>query len=149
MTNSKRTKIFVDVLMTIFIILSFVRWDGTGGAVYHITVGSACTLLFALHIFIHRKWIKATTKSCLTGKLSKSLKGKYVIDMLLLIVWAISIITGFIAVAPFFNIVDSSLGWGRIHGITARVGLVLVIIHAIQHIPQIKSYMGIKKRSRG
>jgi len=132
--------------MTIFLILSFIRWESINGAIYHIIVGSGCTLFFSIHVFIHRKWIKATTKSCLSGKLSKTLRGKYAIDILMLMVWGIAIITGFIALAPFFGVVDGGLIWGRVHGIAARIGLVLVIIHVIQHIPQIMSYFGVKKR---
>ena len=145
--NSKSAKIIVDILMTAFLILSFIRWDGTGGAIYHIVVGSACALFFAVHIFIHRKWIKVVTKSCFAGKLNNTLKGKYIIDMLLLVVWGISIITGFFAIAPFFNEMGGS-GIGRLHGITARIGLGLIVIHIIQHIPQIKSYIGIGKRAK-
>jgi len=145
--NSKRTKIIVDILMTVFLILSFIRWDGTDGAIYHIVVGSACALFFAVHIFIHRKWIKAVTKSCFARKLNKTLKGKYIIDMLLLVVWGVSIITGFLAIAPFFNEMSGS-GIGRLHGVTARIGLSLIAIHIIQHIPQIKSYIGIGKRAK-
>jgi len=146
--NSRRTKIIVDILMTIFLILSFIRWDGVDGAIYHFVVGSACALFFSVHVFIHKKWIKATIKSCFTGKLSKALRGKFAIDILLLVVWSISIITGFIAIIPFFNGQESGFGWGSLHGITARIGLVLIIIHIIQHIPQIKSYLGIKKRTK-
>ncbi|MCL2404029.1 MAG: hypothetical protein FWC92_00640 [Defluviitaleaceae bacterium] len=119
--------------MTIFLVLSFVRWDGADGAIYHIVVGSACTLFFAIHIFIHRKWIKAVTKSCFAGKLIKALRGKYIVDILLLVVWGISITTGFIAIAPFFS--DGASTIGRVHGLTARIGLGLVVIHVIQHIP--------------
>ena len=144
--NSRRTKIIVDIFMVLFLILSFVRWNGTGGAAYHFSVGTACALFFATHIFIHRKWIKACTKSCFTGKLKQKLKWKYIINMLLLVFWSISIITGFIAIPPFFNELEVASGIGRIHGITARIGLVLVVVHVIQHIPQIMSYMGIKKR---
>jgi len=133
--------------MTIFLILSFIRWEGVDGAIYHIVVGSACTLFFSIHVFIHRKWLKATIKSCFAGKLSKALRGKFAVDILLLVFWSISIITGFIAIVPFFD-EREGFGWGRFHGITARIGLVLIIIHIIQHIPQIKSYLGIKKRAK-
>jgi len=146
--NSKRTKIIVDVLMTIFIVLSFVRWSGTGGAVYHIVVGSACTLFFSAHIFIHRNWLKATTKSFVAGKLGKALMGKYIVDVLLLVVWGICIITGFIALAPFFTGAGEASVWAAIHGITARAGAVLILVHVVQHIPQIKAYVGIKKRAK-
>jgi len=131
--------------MTIFLILSFIRWEGAGGAIYHIIVGTLCAFFFALHIFIHRKWIKATTKSCITGKLSRALRGKYIVNILLLVVWGISIITGFIAIVPFISDASGGFGLGRLHGITARVGLVFIVVHVIQHIPQIKSYFGVKK----
>ena len=144
--NSKRTKITVDIFMTIFLVLSFIRWDGMGGAAYHFIVGTACALFFTVHIMIHRKWIKACTKSFFAGKLSKTLKGKYIVDMLLLVVWGISIVTGFIAIPPFLSDTSVASGIGRIHGIAARIGLGLIVIHVIQHIPQIMSYMGIKKR---
>ena len=145
--NSKRTKIIIDIFMTIFLVLSFIRWEASN-FVFHAIVGSGCTLFFALHIFVHRKWLKATTKSCFAGKLNKSLKGKYVVNMFLLIVWGASIITGFIAIAPFFSGTYEVILWGRIHGITARIGLALVIIHIFQHLPQIKSYFGIKSQRR-
>ena len=143
--NSTRTKIIVDILMVFFLILSFIRWEGINGAIYHIVVGSACALLFAVHIFIHRKWIKAVSKSCFSGKLKEALKWKYTIDMLLLIVWSLSVVSGLFAILPFLNNMGSS-GIGRFHGITARVGLGLVIIHIVQHAPQIKSYIGVGKR---
>ena len=143
--SGRHVKIIIDICMTIFLILSFVRWSGTNGAFFHFTVGSLCALFFAAHIFVHRKWIKAITKSCLAGKLNKSLKWKYIINMLLLFVWAISILTGFIALAPFFDAASGVYVIGRVHGITARIGLGLIVIHIAQHLPQIKSYFGIKK----
>ena len=135
--------------MTIFLILSFIRWDGIGGAIYHIIVGGLCAVFFAIHICIHRKWIIAVTKSVISGKINKALKSKYIIDMLLIIVWGISIITGIFAIAPFLAATSvGASGLGRIHGITARIGAGIVAIHAVQHLPQIKSYLGIKTKRK-
>ncbi|MCL2367555.1 MAG: hypothetical protein FWC72_01020 [Oscillospiraceae bacterium] len=145
--KSKRAKIIVDILMTIFLILSFIRWEDSNFA-FHAIVGIGCTLFFSLHIFIHRKWIKAVTKSCFAGKLNKALKWKYIVDMLLLVVWGISIVTGFIAVVPFLGEGAGVSLCARLHGITARIGLGLLLIHVIQHLPQIKSYLGIKKQAK-
>ena len=144
--NNRRIKIIVDICMAVFMTLSFLRWEDSN-FVFHAVVGIACTLFFSAHVFLHRKWIKAVTKSCFAGKLSKTLKGKYIVDILLLVVWGISIITGFFAIAPFFNDMGGS-GIGRLHGITARIGLGLVVIHVVQHIPQIKSYIGVGKRGK-
>ncbi|MCL2376155.1 MAG: hypothetical protein FWC76_02045 [Defluviitaleaceae bacterium] len=141
--SSKSTKIIVDVCMIVFLVLSFVRWEGD--PTFHFVVGAGCTLFFAAHVFIHRKWIKAVTKSCMAGKLNKSLKWKYVIDMLLLVMWGIAIATGFLAIGSYVGGIDWMFVFSRIHGITSRIGLVLIVIHVIQHWPQIKSYFPRKK----
>jgi len=137
--HSRRAKIIVDVFMVIFLTLSFVRWEASNFA-FHAVVGSGCALFFAMHIFIHRKWIKAVTRSCFAGKLNKSLKWKYVINMLLFAFWSVAIVTGFMAIIPFLGEAGEVFVWGRLHGVTARIGLALVIVHIIQHLPQIKSY---------
>ena len=138
-------KIAVDIFMTIFLALSFIRWDDD--ATFHYIVGTACAIFFALHICIHWKWIKAVTKSCLKGKLKKSLTWKYIVDMLLLAMWSISIATGILAIGSFSFDIEWMAIFGRIHGVTARIGLVLVIIHIIQHWQQIVSYVVRKKKT--
>jgi hypothetical protein len=140
--SSKGAKITVDIFMVFFLTLSFIRWDG--GPAFHFIVGTACTLFFAIHIFIHREWLRIVTKSYFAGKLNHKVKGKYTINVLLLVVWGIAILTGFLAVGPYMIGIEGSI-LGKLHGATARLGLLLVVIHIFQHIPQIKSYIGIKK----
>ena len=144
--NSRKTKIIVDIFMTIFLILSFVRWNGDSGFIFHAIVGTACTLFFTLHVCIHWKWIKSVTKSVIGGKLNQKLKWKYVINMLLLVIWGIAIATGFLAIAYFVAGIEVMYVFSRIHALTSRIGLGLVVIHAVQHLPQIKSYIGIKNK---
>ena len=146
--NSRNTKIIIDIFMTIFLILSFIRWNGDSGFIFHAIVGTACALFFTLHICIHWKWIKAVTKSAFDGKLNKTLKWKYMINMLLLVVWGIAIATGFLAVGYFLAEIEVMYVFSRLHGATARIGLGLVVIHAYQHLPQIKSYIGTLSSSR-
>jgi len=143
-TKSRRTKIIVDILMAIFLALSFVRWDNSNFP-FHAIVGTACTVVFIVHICIHWKWLKAVTKSFLDKKMKNSLKGKYVINILLLIVWGLAISSGFLAVGYFSFGIAEMAGFARLHGVTSRMGLILVAIHVFQHIPQIKSYLGMKK----
>jgi len=131
--------------MVVFLALSFVRWEASNFA-FHAIVGIGCTLFFTMHILIHRKWIVTVMKSCFAGELKPALKWKLFVDTLLLVFWSISIVAGFIAVIPFLNNPESISLWGNLHGLTARIGLGLVIVHAVQHLPQIKSYIGIKKR---
>ena len=143
----RKTKIIVDVLMVIFLILSFVRWEDSG-FMFHAIVGAACALLFTIHIIIHSKWISSVTKSFLNGKLKKSLRGKYAVNMILLIVWGVAIITGFLAVGYFAAGIESMAGFSRLHTFTSRAGLGLIAIHAIQHLAHIKSYLGISNKPK-
>ena len=142
--NSRGTKIVVDIFMTVFLILSFVRWSGD--PTFHFIVGTACTLFFAVHIFIHRKWLKAVTKSYFAGKLKNAIKWKFTTNILLLAVWGVCIVTGFLAIGSLVGGVEWMYIFSRIHGVSARIALALTIIHAIQHRAQIMSYLKMKKR---
>jgi len=143
--NNRATKIIIDILMTIFLVLSFVRWEGSNFA-FHAIVGTGCALFFSLHVLIHRKWLVAVTRTFLNGKLNKILKWKYVINVLLLVVWGIAIATGFLAIGYFSFEINGMAGFSRLHAATSRIGLMLVVIHVFQHLPQIKSYFGLNKR---
>ena len=143
--NSKAIKIIIDIFMTVFLTLSFIRWEDSHFA-FHIIVGTGCALFFALHVYIHWKWLKNVTKSIHEGKLNKGLRWKYLIDVLLLVVWGIAITTGFLAIGYFTFGIEGMTVFSRLHATTSRIGLVLVAIHIFQHMPQIKSYLGIKNR---
>jgi len=140
----KRTKIIIDICMAIFLVLSFVRWEGD--PTFHLIVGTLCTLFFAVHIFIHRKWLKAVTKSYLAKKINPAVAPKYRIDILLLAVWGLCILTGFLALGSFVGGIEWMFLFSRIHGVSARLALVLTIIHIIQHKAQILSYLKLKKK---
>jgi len=149
--NSRTTKIIVDILMTVFLILSFIRWEDSH-FIFHAIVGTGCTLFFTLHVCIHWKWLKVVTKSFLSGKLHKSIRWKYAINVLLLAIWGIAIATGFLAIGYFSFEIEGMAIFSRLHAVTSRVGLILIVIHVFQHIPQIKSYFGAKnklQRSKG
>jgi len=148
LSKSRNTKIVVDVLMTIFLILSFIRWQGDSGLIFHALVGSACIALFALHFSIHWKWVKSVTRSFFAGKISKKLKWKYPVNMLMLVIWSIAAISGVLAIGYFSAEIESMALFSRLHAVTSRVGLVLVIIHIFQHLPQIKSYLGFKRKPK-
>jgi len=143
MWSSRRAKIIVDIAMTIFLILSFIRWNNSDPA-FHLIVGTACTLFFAAHIFIHRKWLVSVTKSYLANKINSTLAGKYKVNVLLLAVWGTCIITGFLALGSLLGGIEWMFLFSRIHGVTARIGLLLTVIHIFQHRNQILSYLSKK-----
>ena len=136
--SDRNKKIIVDIFMTIFLILSFIRWEGD--PTFHLIVGTICAIFFTIHVCIHRKWLKAVTESFMEGKINKTIKGKYIIDVLLLVVWVIAIVTGFLAIGPYIAGIERSV-FGRLHGVSARLGLLLIVIHIVQHRSQIISYI--------
>jgi len=140
------SKIIVDVAMTVFLVLSFIRWEGDPA--FHYIVGIGCTVFFILHVIIHSKWLKAATKACFRRKLKKKAVFQYVVNMLLIIVWSLSLITGFLSIGYFSGGVLWMSGFGRFHGITARIGLGLIVVHFLQHWRTILSYIGIKIKKR-
>ena len=132
----KTVKIIVNILMLVFIVLSVVRWDGN--ATYHIVVGSSCALFFTIHFLLNRKLFIGLTRKFF--KLSKKIKLQYIIDLLLIIVWCITIITGFIAIRFYIGEAETTFKIGRFHGIMARVGCGFAVVHTLQHLKQIRSY---------
>ena len=140
----KAIKIIVDILMLVFIILSVIRWDGD--PTFHIVVGSGCALFFTIHFLLNIKPFTAMTKKF--GKLNLKMKSQYTIDLLLIVVWTVAIITGFIAI-PFYLDGETIYRIGRVHGIFARVGCGFSVIHLIQHYKQIISYFKKRKKQIG
>ena len=144
----RTVRIAINILMLIFVVLSFVRWEGSDGFIFHAVVGTVCYLLFIIHVFINKKWLVTVTKSIKAGKAKAKLKRQYIIDVLLIAVWGASIITGFLAISYYLNDPENISTLGRLHGVTSRIGVVLIIIHIFQHMRQIRSYFKIKKAAQ-
>ena len=142
--NMKLAKIIIDIIMLVFVVLSLLRWDGD--PTYHITVGSIFALLFMVHIRLNfRLFLKMAENF---GKLKVLIKLQYIVDVLLIIIWSIVFIAGLYSAFSYFNTGSFSHGFGRLHGIPGRIGCGFIGIHIIQHIKQILSYAGIKKKSK-
>ena len=145
MTN-RRTKILVDILLLIFIILSFVRWDGTNGFIFHATVGSVFVILVLLHLWLNRNWIYAVFTAIREKRANKKLKQLFFVNMCLIVTWDIVIISGFLAIPSFIYDIESFHIFSRIHAVSSRIGVVLIVVHIIQHLGHIRSYLGLKKK---
>ena len=144
--NNRKAKIIVDIFMTIFVILSFVRWSGNGGLIFHLAVGTIFAVFVATHLYLNRKWVVAVTKSIKKRRANKKMKRLYVIDMILIAVWSIAIMTGFLAIPSFAFGMEAFWVFGRIHAVSVRLGSVLILVHIIQHWGQIRSYFRLKKK---
>ena len=138
----KAAKITTNIILLVFAILSVVRWDGD--PTFHIAAGCGFAVFFIVHFLLNIKPFTAMTRRI--TKLNAKSKRKYIIDMLLIIVWCGAIITGFIAITNYSG--DMSIHRiGRLHGVFARVGCFLAIVHIFQHLKQIRSYFKTAKKT--
>ncbi|MCL1992957.1 MAG: hypothetical protein FWG66_08425 [Spirochaetes bacterium] len=144
--SNKTGKITVDVFITIFAILSFVRWEGATGFIFHAIVGSVFALLAIVHIALNRQWIAGVTKQLLAGKANKKAKPLYITSMILIAIWGIAIASGFLAIPWFVNGRETFYPFSRIHAVSSRIGAVFILVHIYQHLGHIRSYMGINKK---
>ncbi|MDR0309466.1 MAG: hypothetical protein LBH88_01740 [Candidatus Methanoplasma sp.] len=137
MANTKKAmKIIINTSMLIAVVISFIRWDGE--PTFHAIAGIVFALLFAVHFWLNKKMFFAYGKNI--RKLDASKKRKYLIDVLLIIVWSIVIVSGIIALLIDPGNSETALNHGGLHGIFARIGGVLIVIHIFQHGRQIVSY---------
>lgn len=145
--QNRNLRIIVDVLMLVFLILSLSGW--VGREVFHYIAGSICFLLFAVHLYINRKWMPSVKKAYKTGKLEKSVKQRYRVNQFLIITWILTFISGIFAMIGHIFEIESLItafgGHPGLHVLFSRLGLVAIILHVLQHRKQIASYIKSKK----
>ncbi|MCL1995201.1 MAG: hypothetical protein FWG63_03255 [Defluviitaleaceae bacterium] len=142
--TNRKAKIIVDIFMTKFVILSFVRWFGNQGLIFHGIVGTFFGFFLAMHLYLNRKWIVSVTKAMIAKRMNKKSKQLYTVNTILLVVWLIAIVTGFLAIPSYAFDVESFWVFSRIHAVSSRLGGILIIVHVFQHLGQIRSYIGLK-----
>jgi len=129
--------------MLIFIVFSLLRW--TDNPTYHILVGTITTLLFIVHVYLNRKILVAMIKSNKEKKLNKKNVYKCRMSLFLIVIWSIAIGSGLLAIGSYVYMIDSMSIFSKIHAVSSRLGVIFIVIHCIQHLTQIKSYIKIKK----
>ena len=141
--KNRKLKIGIDILLTIFFILSFGISVGMETS-HHIAIGIIVTILSALHIVINRKQILSVFKTTQKKRNTKT-KLQYGVSLVLTITWSICVITGILTGFPgiLYNLVGASdlFIFTAIHILTAFLSLILVIVHVAQHLRHIKSYI--------
>lgn len=144
--QSRTLRIIVDVFMLLFLILSL---SGFGKEVFHYITSLICFLLFAVHLYINRKWMSSVKKVYKTGELEKSVKQRYRVNQFLIVTWTLTFISGILAMIGHIFEIESLIvlfgGHPGLHVLFSRLGLVAVICHVIQHGKQIASYVKLKK----
>ena len=131
--------------MVIFAVLSFVRWSGSGGFIFHAIVGTAFTVLIFIHLYLNRKWISTVAKKIAAKTANDKNKQLFAVDAVLAVAWGTAIFTGFLAIPSYLYGTDTFYVFGRLHGVSSRIGAAVILVHIYQHRGQIRSYMKLKK----
>ena len=138
----KPIKVTVDMLMLIFVILSLIRQRGD--PTFHYFIGGIFSALLIIHFILNFKTFASMSKKL--GKLKARMKLQYAVDIVLILIWSVTIIIGIIA-AVNVNADSSMRGLSRLHGMFGRIGCGFILAHIIQHFKQIRSYF--KKVKKG
>ena len=143
LVENRKFKIAIDILLTIFFIMSYGIIAGMR-IQPHVVIGIIAAILSFVHVWINRKRWLPIFKISTIKKLTNKAKGKYAVSLLLTIVWGVCIITGVFIAFP--AIIYSLAGVEDLflffvtHMFSAMLSVILVILHIVQHISQIKSY---------
>ncbi len=126
-------KIAFDVVMTVAFILAM-SYSLTGGYVHEI-LGLALLAAFILHKIFNAKWICAVSKKIVNGE-KVGINGiKYIVDVLLLICFIVTGISGILISDYIFSditISNRSL-WVYIHTVSSWSALIIMSIHIGLH----------------
>lgn len=140
MKNTKMLKIAVDVFMFVTLIVTLVTmYDNL---TVHTIIGFVFAFFVIVHTFLNTKWIVGITKNFKKVKLK--VKIQYVVNMLLTVLWIITVVTGI----TFVISNDTELlAIRRMHEITGIIASVLTVVHIFQHRKKLVSLLKSKKKS--
>lgn len=141
-----KKKIIIDIVM--FIMMVLLMYLSFTGVAIHEIIGIGVFILFFIHKALNFKWIKAITKNIINGNvINKTIKLRYVLDILLLIDILLITISGvFISQVLFINLFSISFNWSDFHHFFSTFGFLLILIHILLHYKEI-SIMFKKKLS--
>jgi len=130
-------KVIVDIIKVYFI-----RWEGD--AFISVAVGTACSLFFAIHIYRNWGWLASTSDDFFSRKLQGKKRWLYLIDLLSIIAWSISAVSGFLLMLAHMYEIESFLIFARIYAISTRTAAYLVVVHILKHLAQFVSYLKLR-----
>ena len=138
----KKFKIVIDILLFIMTVLLFdIELIGN---LNHEILGIILGILIIIHIGLNFKWIKQVTKNI--KKVNIKTKAMYMIDILIMLIYFVSIVFGILISYKIFNFhMSSNLYLMLAHLILGRLAIVLMFIHLGLHFDRLFSKIKSKK----
>ena len=135
--KNRLAKVVVDLIKVYFI-----RWEGD--TFIAAMVGAFCALFFAVHLYRNRGWLASVADELFSKKCSRRTRLLHTIDVLSIIAWTISSISGFLLAIAHTGEIEGLLMFARIYAISTRTAAYLVVIHIIKHLIQFVMYLHLK-----
>lgn len=132
--KNRFAKVIVDIIKVYFI-----RWEGE--TFIAAIVGAFCALFFAIHLYSNRGWLASVADDLFSKKCSKRTRFLHTIDVLSIVAWTISSISGFLLAIAHAGEIEGLFMFARIYAISTRTAAYLVIIHIIKHLAQFILYL--------
>lgn len=126
----KIIRVIVDILM--FVITILLMDINTTGRNTHEVLGIALTLFLIIHIILNFKWVSQITKNF--KKVKRQTKILYIVDVLVFIVYFITIFLGLITSSIFDFKISSPIKLMLGHYIFGRLAFVFMLIHLVFHL---------------
>lgn len=132
--RNRFAKLFVDIIKVYFI-----RWEGD--TFIAVMIGALCALFFAVHLYYNRGWLASVADEMFSRKCSKRTRFLHIIDMLSIIAWAVSGVSGFLLAIAHAGEIEGLLMFSRVYAISTRTAAYLVIIHIFKHLAQLAMFL--------
>ena len=141
---SKTQRLLLNLLQILFIVAAVLAWGHS--LTLHALAGICFTFLSVWHLRLNRKMFVSIGKFFRAGVKNTKLKWQFQISILATSFWSIAIISGLLGLIAVFYTGDvEQAAFVHVHGVLARVGCVMVLIHIIQHHKHIAAYLAAGK----
>ena len=147
----KKKKLLIDILLLCTLLISFVSGkilvgsDAIAWWIVHIGFSLAFVVLVVIHLCVNgRGWFEAG-KMLFRGEKYAPVRGRYIVDWLLLIVWGVVFLSGFPAIGHKLGVANLRMLTKAFHSGFSTLGFLLIIVHGFQHAKQIKFYFSKQK----
>jgi len=138
--KNKTQRILLNVLQLFFMIAAIYSWDRN--LMFHAFSGVTFTALTAWHLYLNKKMFITIGNFFRAGAKNSKLKWQFQVSIIASSFWSIAIIAGLLGlVSVSLTGSGEQASFVHVHGALARIGCLLVIIHAVQHYKQMKAYL--------
>ena len=138
MNNKQKTNWWIDILLLVSFLINFFM-DITG-LIVHQWIGIVSFAIAALHLLLHRKWVKSVSKRLFRKRSGKE-RVYFSIDAIILLGFSLIVISGVI-MSTWLNLILPNYNvWRQVHITSSITTLVFVLLKLALHLRWLEQTM--------